>query len=101
MSPKKTHKQNIRELFKHNNKSPPRLDCETRWGSTFSMLESTLLVRVLLGSISLANKSLLLSDVNWFGVQELIECLKLVYGTTTERKSVNNAPLALAMPHPM
>ena len=37
---KKTNKENIRELFKHNNKPLHRLDCENRWGSTISMHES-------------------------------------------------------------
>ena len=65
---KKTHKRNIRELFKHNNKALPRLGCETCWGSSFSMLESKLFVKDLLGQIALANESLLLSDVDWFVV---------------------------------
>ena len=42
---KKSHKQSIRELFKHNNKPNPRLDGETRWGSIFVMFESMLHVR--------------------------------------------------------
>ena len=80
-----------------------------------------LLVRDLLGQIALTNKSFLLSDVHWFVVHELTECLKPVYDMTTaiqqkklttgelfsnwlkckirlQRKSVNNAFLALAMP---
>ena len=121
----KTHKQNIREMFKHNNNSFPRVGCETGWGSAFLMLKSMLLVRDLLGQIALANEFLLLSKVDWFGVQELAECLKPVYDTTTamqlkkltadeffdewlkckvqlQRKSVNNASsLALAILHAM
>ena len=54
---KKTNKQNIRELFKHNNKSLSKLLCETRWDSLFLMLESMLLVSDLLGQIALANDS--------------------------------------------
>ena len=38
---KKTNKENIKELFKHNNNKPlPRLNCENRSGSTISMHES-------------------------------------------------------------
>ena len=51
----KTFKQNISELFKRNNKFPPRLNCETSYDSTFYMLESMLFVRDLLGQIALAN----------------------------------------------
>ena len=40
-----------------------------------------LLVRDLLNQITLANESLLLSDVDWFVVQELTQCLKLVCDT--------------------
>ena len=48
------------------------------------MFESMLLVRDLLGQIALANQSLLLSEVDtWFAVQELNECIKPVYHTTT------------------
>ena len=32
---KKTHKQNILQFFKPNNKPLPRLGCEIRWSSTF------------------------------------------------------------------
>ena len=42
---KKTRKQNIRELLKHNNKPLSRLDCGTGRSSTFLMLENMLLVR--------------------------------------------------------
>ena len=44
---KKTRKLSITKLLKHN-KPLSRLDCDTRWGSTFLMLESMLLVRDLL-----------------------------------------------------
>ena len=47
------------------------------------MLDGMLFVRDLLGQIALANESLLLSDINWFAVLELTECLKLVYDSTT------------------
>ena len=60
---KKTHKHNIRELFEHNSKLLPRLDCETRWGLMFLMLESMLVVRALLDQIAVANESLFLSEV--------------------------------------
>ena len=63
---KKTNKQNIIELFKHNNKPLLRLDCETRWGTKFLILERMSLVRDLLGKIALANEPLLFPDVNWF-----------------------------------
>ena len=83
------------------------------------------LVRDLLGQIALANESLLLSDGDWHAIQELIECLKPVYDTTTaiqlnkvtageffaewlkckvhlQRKRMNKASsLALAMLHAM
>ena len=36
---RKTHKQNIRERFKHNDKPFPRLDYETLWDSTFQCYE--------------------------------------------------------------
>ena len=55
---KKTHKPNIRELFKHNNKPFPTLDFEKCWVLRFLMFESMLLVRDLLGQIALANESL-------------------------------------------
>ena len=74
---KNTHKQNIRELFKHNHKLLPRLDCDTRWGSTFLFLASMLLISDLLGQIALANKSRLLSDFDCFAVQQLTECQNL------------------------
>jgi len=79
---KKTHKQSIRELFKNNNRPLPRLDCETRWGSTYSMLHSMLLVRDLLDQIALANESLLLSNADWMIIQGLTACLKPVYEAT-------------------
>ena len=47
------------------------------------MLGSILLVRDLLGQIVLLNESLLLLGVDGFAVQELTECLKPVYDTTT------------------
>ena len=47
------------------------------------MHESMLLVRDLLGQIALANESFVLSDVDRFALQELTECLKPVYDTTT------------------
>ena len=81
---KKTHKQTIRELLKHNNKPLPRQDYETDWVLTFLMLKCMLLASDLLGHITLANKSLFLSDVDWFAVLEFTECLKPVYDTTTE-----------------
>ena len=65
-STEKTHQHNTRKLFKHKNKPLSRLDCETRWGLTFLMQESRLLVRDLLGQIAMANEFLLLSDVDWF-----------------------------------
>ena len=37
----------------------------------------------LLVQIALTNESLVLSDVDWFAVRELTECLKPVYDTTT------------------
>ena len=48
---KKIQKQNIRELFKLNNNPLSRLDCETRWGSSFLMVESMLVVRDLLSKL--------------------------------------------------
>ena len=48
-----------------------------------------LLVRDLVGQIAMANESYLLSDVDWFAVQELIECLIPVYDTTTASQSKN------------
>ena len=84
------------------------------------MCESMLLVRGLLSQLALANKSLLLSDIDWLAIQELTECLKPVYGMITaiqlkkltaggwqkcriqlQHKSVNNCSLALAMLHAM
>ena len=79
---KKSHKQSIRELFKHNNKPNPRLDGETRWGSIFVMFESMLHVRDLLDQIALANESLLLSNEDWVAAHDLTECLKPVYEAT-------------------
>ena len=50
----------------------------------YLMLETMLLVKGLLCQIAQTNKSLLLSDDDWFATQELTECLKPVYDTTTE-----------------
>ena len=47
------------------------------------MLESVLRIRDILGQIAMANDNPLLSDVDWFAEQELTECLKPVYDTTT------------------
>ena len=79
---KKCHKQSIRELFKQNNKPLSRLDCETRWSSTFLMLESMLYVGDLLDQIALANESLLFSNSEWVAIRELTESLKPVYEAT-------------------
>ena len=76
---KRTNKHNIRELFKP---PLPRLDCETRWSTTFLTLESMLLVRNLLGHIALTKEFFLLSDIDRFAVQEHTECLEPVYDTT-------------------
>ena len=72
---KKSSKQNSREFFEHNNKLFSRVDSEICWGSTFLVFESMLFFMDLQGQFALANEFFLLSDLDWFAVQELTECL--------------------------
>ena len=72
----KTHTQNMRLIFKNNSVSLPKLDCETRWGSTYDMLDSVAEKKSFLNQIGLANESLLLLDEDWEKISDVTEALK-------------------------
>lgn len=79
---KKTHTQNMRLVFKQNKMPLPKLDCETRWGSSYEMLQSVMAGKTFLCQIGLANDSLMLPEDDWETIEHLIMCLKPVYDTT-------------------
>lgn len=78
----KTHTQNMRLIFKQNRKALPKLDCDTRWGSTYDMLESVVAGKSFLDQIALANESLLLLENEWEIIMDLLHSLKPIYETT-------------------
>ena len=78
----KTHTQNMRLVFRKNDKPLPKLDCETRWGSSYEMLQSVMASKSFLCHIGLANESLLIPEDDWQTIVDLLLCLKPVYDTT-------------------
>lgn len=78
----KTHTQNIRLMFRHGGVALPKLDCETRWGSTYDMLQSVVDSKSFLLQIALANESLLLGDEEWAAINNLLFSLKPLHNTT-------------------
>ena len=72
----KMHTQNMRLIFKNNSISLPKIDCETRWGSTYDMLDSVVEKKSFLNQIGLANESLLLLDEDWEKISDITEALK-------------------------
>ncbi|XP_064115089.1 uncharacterized protein LOC135221196 [Macrobrachium nipponense] len=78
----KTHTQNMRLIFKNSSISLPKLDCETRWGSTYDMLDSVLEKKLFLNQIGLANESLLILDEDWEKISDITEALKPLRETT-------------------
>lgn len=79
---KKTHTQNMRLMFRQNGTSLPKLDCDTRWGSTFNMLQSVASCRPFLQQLGLANESLFLGEEEWAFIDDLIVSLKPLHETT-------------------
>ncbi|XP_068237829.1 uncharacterized protein [Palaemon carinicauda] len=72
----KTHTQDMRLIFKNSSISLPKLDCETRWGSTYNMLDSVLGKKLFLNQIGLANESLLILEEDWEKISDITEALK-------------------------
>lgn len=79
---KKTHTQNIRLMFRQSGAALPKLDCETRWGSTYNMLQSVLGCKLFLQQLGLANDSLLLEEEEWACIDDLLITLKPLHATT-------------------
>ena len=66
----------MRLIFKNSSISLLKLDCETRWGSTYDMLDSVVEKKSFLNQIGLANESLLLLDEDWEKISDITETLK-------------------------
>ncbi|KAK4301466.1 hypothetical protein Pmani_026385 [Petrolisthes manimaculis] len=78
----KTHTQNMRLVFKQNKKALLKSDCDTRWGSTYDMLESVVVSKSFLDQIGLTNESLLLLEDEWEIIKDLLHSLKPIYEAT-------------------
>lgn len=78
----KTHTHNMRLVFRQSGTALPKLDCETRWGSTYDMLLSVTECKSFLLQIGLANESLLLSEEEFANIDDLLYSLKPLHSTT-------------------
>ena len=76
---KKTRNQNLRLVFHRRQQSLPILDCETRWGSTYIMLESICKCKNFLNELSFTNETLLITEEQWNTIEGIVIGLKQVY----------------------
>ena len=76
---KKTRNHNLRLVFRKHQQSLPVLDCETRWGSTYVMLDSLCKNKGFLSELALTNEALLLTDDQWLVIEGIVAGLKQVY----------------------
>ena len=79
---KKTRTQNLRLVFQREKHTLPILDCETRWGTTFLMLQSLINGKEFLIYLALTNEALLLSDSDWSSIEEMAAALKPMHQLT-------------------
>lgn len=72
----KLHTEDVHLTLKPDSKTLPKLDCPTRWGSTYNMLESMIDNKSFLNRVVWTGESLLLSDNEWEKITEMTEALR-------------------------
>lgn len=85
----KCHTTNNRLIFKRSGKPLPKIDCATRWGSTYLMIKSLIETKDFLEQVPFINGNLVLSEEEWDFAKLLLRTLEPVYAATVKLQQKN------------
>lgn len=86
---KKLRSPTLRVLLEENNLVKPSIDCITRWGSTYKMIQDLTNSNLIkyIKTFAAVNKQLYISDTTWTDLKEIVRILKPFYDATIKLQS--------------
>lgn len=80
-------KQPYKNMFKLSNRKKPKLDCPTRWGSTYAMMESLFQERHFIITLADKDEKPIITNDEWIFIEKYLLIFKPINETTTRLQS--------------